>query len=459
MSASILLVEDDPDFAHGLNRLLQLAGHSVHLVRSGAEALAAARAQPYALALLDLQLPDRDGLVLLGELGEASPSLRRICLTGRDDAQTALRAMRAGALDYLTKPVTREDLLAAVGAALGPSGLAKPVVPLAPRAKPPVGESAAWRRTMALLSAVARSPRTAVLLTGEPGTGKEVAAELVHRSGPRAAGPFVAANAACLSAGMVESELFGHEVGAFTGAQRRRRGLFELAQGGTLFLDEVGELQSKLLRVLEGRPFRRMGGETELTPDVRMVAATNRDLRRMVAEGKFRADLFERLRVFEVTLPPLRERTGDVMPLAARHLEELTVQLGLPVPVVSPEAKKLLLGHGWPGNVRELRNALERALVLAHDGVIMPEHLPEDLHHAPRRADSKTTLADAVRAHIVATYAACDDNLTRAANTLGISRLALRKRLQAYGLKPVGIEPVPVHNEPVGATDDDIDAA
>ncbi|HRI52143.1 MAG TPA: sigma-54 dependent transcriptional regulator, partial [Pseudomonadota bacterium] len=286
---------------------------------------------------------------------------------------------------------------------------------------------------------------------GEPGVGKEVAASLLHRLSPRCTQPFVAANAACLSPNLIESELFGHEAGSFTGAHSRRRGLFELASGGTLFLDEIGELpldlQGKLLRVLEGHPFRRVGGEKELSSDARLICATNRNLAQRVQDGLFRADLYYRLRVFEIALPPLRERRADIPELVTYFVTKLGAELGYRDPQVSPAAMKILCEHPWPGNVRELRNVIERALVVSEGSVVLPRHLPLDPAVAaapapvpPAAPVAESTASDVsletlIKRHVTSVYQATGQNVTRAAALLGISRLALRKRLYAYGLR------------------------
>jgi DNA-binding NtrC family response regulator len=263
---------------------------------------------------------------------------------------------------------------------------------------------------------------------------------------------FVAANAACLSPNLIESELFGHEAGSFTGAHNRRRGLFELASGGTLFLDEIGELpldlQGKLLRVLEGHPFRRVGGEKELSSDARLICATNRNLAQRVQDGLFRADLYYRLRVFEIALPPLRERRADIPELVAYFVAKLGAELGYRGPQVSPAAMKILSAHSWPGNVRELRNVIERALVVSEGAEVLPRHLPLDpvvtvaptlaLPATAPAAESTTSdvsLETLIKRHVTSVYQTAGQNVTRAAALLGISRLALRKRLYAYGLR------------------------
>jgi DNA-binding NtrC family response regulator len=325
-----------------------------------------------------------------------------------------------------------------------------------------VGRSESWKKVVELAARVAETDTT-VLLTGESGTGKEVVARLVHRASPRAAGPFVALNCAALAETLLESELFGHEKGAFTGADRAREGRIEQAKGGVLFLDEVGEMspavQAKFLRVLETREFQRLGGSRTIAADVRVIAATNRDLEAALAKGEFREDLYYRLRVFEIRLPPLRERPEDVLPLAEAFLEELAKK-GRPPAGISREARERLLAHSWPGNARELRNALERAAILAGGGLIAAEHLPLGSGRDPNGASLGTRAAaegrapasvlagelppggidlDALeRALVEKALAAARGNRSRAARLLGLSRSQLYTRLRRYGLHAEG---------------------
>ncbi|MFT3842737.1 MAG: sigma-54 dependent transcriptional regulator [Myxococcaceae bacterium] len=447
----VLLVDDDAGYTFALTALLQGGGHQVSVAHRADEAISTARAQTFDVAFLDLRLPDSDGLSVLDEIIAVDPWLPVICLTGLIDPPTVVQAMRKGAVDYLTKPADRQTLLSAVasasqyaasrraGALLNSGGLSAVV-----------GESPQWKRSMELIVAAAAAPRTTVLITGEPGVGKEVAANLLHQLSKRAGAPMVSANAACFPASLMESELFGHEVGSFTGASKRRKGLFEQADGGVLFLDEIGELpldlQSKLLRVLEGHPFRRLGGEEPVEVDTRLVAATNRDLLALIDQGRFRADLYARLRVFEIRVPPLRERRDDIVHLALHFFAKLGRELGTGTPNVGPAVLDLLSRHDWPGNVRELRNVIERALVLAAGAPIGPGHLPLELRATealvtPARSLPEPALSlsleEVTKRHIVAVFNDCGGNLTHAADRLGMSRLALRKRLQLYGLKPV----------------------
>lgn len=444
--SKVLLIDDDPDFTFGLSVLLTRNGHDVRVAHGAKEAIEAVKVHCFDVAFLDLQLPDADGLTLLTELATSDPLLPTICLTGQQDTPVVVKAMRSGAVDYLTKPVDRQTLLDAIASAAEFSASRRSGAGRHLGLAMSVGESPAWKRAMALVSAAAASPRTTVLFTGEPGVGKEVAANLLHRLSKRSGAPLISANAACFTPALIESELFGHEAGAFTGASRRRRGLFEQAEGGFLFLDEIGELsldlQSKLLRVLEGHSFRRVGGEESIQCDVRLICATNRDLRERSHQGLFRADLLERLRVFEIPLPPLRERREDIAHLAHHFLAKLGQELGRPAADITPEAMEALQRHGWPGNVRELRNVIERALVLTSGSSITPQHLPHQLWpaSAPRpavTAPEDVRLEEVERRHIVAVFQDTGSNVTRSAERLGMSRLALRKRLQAYGLRPV----------------------
>lgn len=448
---TLLLVEDEEDLAFSLGRLLKRDGFSVDVASGFEEALRFSATRLYDAVLLDLGLPDGDGFDLLERLREADGG-PVIVQTGRDDAASAVRALRLGAADYLTKPVEREALGLALGRALEASALKRALE--AARRRPvdgPVvlGSSPAWRRVVSEIHAAAAAARTPVLLQGESGTGKQVAAELLHAVSPRAGHPFVAVNAACFSAALLDSELFGHEAGAFTDARAARRGLLELASGGTLFLDEIAELpreiQPKLLRVLEGHPFRRVGGEREIRCDVRLVSASNRRLAEEVAAGRLREDLYHRLRVVEISLPPLRERPEDVRDLGLEFLSRAAAQAGRGNLFFSVEAFGCLLRYAWPGNVRELRNVVERAVIFAAGPSIGPQDLPAEVRagvesgrrpgRAAAAAPVDVRLEEAVRRHILAVFDACGGNLTHAATSLGISRPTLREHLRRYGAR------------------------
>ena len=454
----VLVADDEEGIRTFLAESLERAGHEVVQVADGAAALRAVREEPFDVVLTDLRMPGTDGMVVMRTVRTEQPDVEVIVLTAFGDVSTAVEAMKLGAFDYLEKPVSGPGAIRAlVAAALerrakltamtaAPSytsaGLASTTTPLtfgAPAMVPVVDA----------LARVARTTAT-VLLQGESGTGKEVAARLLHETSPRASRPFIALNCAVLTDDLLESELFGHEKGAFTGAHAQRRGRIELADGGTFFLDEVGELrpslQAKLLRVLEERTFERVGGGASISVDVRWVAATNRDLRAMAREGTFREDLYHRLAVFPIRLPPLRERREDIVPLASALLARLAAAAGrTTVPRLDEGAKELLTSSPFPGNVRELRNVLERATILADGSLITRAQLWMEEADATRSgggggaADGPATttggsLADLERETIVRTLAAVGGNRRVAAEKLGIGLRTLYEKLKRYGI-------------------------
>ncbi len=458
----ILLVEDDVDFAFGLERALRARSHVVRTVGTAAEAYRAARAESYDIVLLDLGLPDASGREVLAELLRDDPQVAVIVLTGRDDAASAVASLRGGASHYLTKPVSLDELHLAVEDATERVQLRRRVEASTRLFSAPlgsggaddgagIGQSPAWMGALHAIRAAAAAPRTPVLVTGESGTGKERCARLVHASSERGRGPFVTVNVASLSPALLESELFGHEAGAFTGARGMKRGVFELATGGTLFLDELGELpmdlQPKLLRVLDGHPVRRVGGEKDIHVDVRLVTATNRELSREVREHRFRLDLYHRVRVIEVALPPLRDRAGDIDLLAVHLIAKVAREMAVSVPRLTTDALHALNAYPWPGNVRELRNALERAVVLGRGAEIGLLQLPAEIAsyggalsaarpstgvRAEQLFDESAvpTLHQVVREHVLAVYRATDANVSRCARLLGITRNTLRRHLK-----------------------------
>jgi DNA-binding NtrC family response regulator len=452
MGARILIVEDDADIGAELARIIRVVGHDCEVVVAVPEALVKLRGAAYDAVLLDLGLPGEDGISALERVVKHSPGVRVVVLTGRDEAALAIAAIRAGAFDYLVKPWRREVLLSALNRAIAAKG-----ADISARKDRPedalVGQSDSFRTVIEQARLAAETSRVPVLLCGECGTGKDVIGKEIHRWSTGPGAPFVTINAACLPGTLLESELFGHEAGAFTDAKTSRRGLFEQAHGGTLFLDEIGELpldlQPKLLRVLEGHPFRRLGGEREIRTDVRLVAATNRRLPEMISRGLFREDLYYRLSVFELVIPPLRERGVDVRELTAYFLTKTARDMGRPTPPIAARALDHLLAYAWPGNVRELRNVIERAVVLSRGEQLDLEHLPVDVRGAtlrkvetavvdaaPLSADL-LTLESAMQLHIMRVFEQCGRNLTHASAKLGITRVSLRKRLRAYGIYPV----------------------
>jgi two-component system, NtrC family, response regulator AtoC len=439
--ARILVVDDDDGVRTFLAEALEVDGHDVRQAASGEEAVRRLDAESFHVLITDLRMPGMDGLALVRKARTEQPELEIVVLTAHGTVETAIEAMKLGAFDYLQKPVeSPASLRLLVGRAVERRTL---------RDRHEEAERAhgdAVRLTWGdpamvpveeALHKVARTDAT-VLLLGESGVGKEVAARAVHAWSDRAAGPFVAINCAALAETLLESELFGHEKGAFTGATARRRGRIELAEGGTFFLDEVAELkpelQAKLLRVLQERVFERVGGTQTIAANVRWIAATNRDLRAMMQDGRFRDDLYHRLAVFPVRLPPLRERRGDLLPLAEALLARIGRDLGRRPPPLAEATRQRLLAAPWPGNVRELGNALERAVILADGAAALgPEHLVLE-PAAPAAAPASRSLADLERDAIARTLADTGGNRKDAAERLGIGLRTLYEKLKRYGL-------------------------
>ena len=444
MKVRILVVDDEAPLRRALRALLSAMGHEVHEADGGRAALAALKRAPCDLVLLDLHMEGGGGLEVLPELRLLPEAPAVVVLTGRADVSAAVEAMRAGAADFLQKPADATMLEAAIVRALRLRGVSRERDRLradlgALRAGPILGSSRAIEAVREAIVRVAAAPRTTVLVLGESGTGKELVAREIHQRGARANGPFVALNCAAVSPELMEAELFGYEGGAFTGAAAGgREGLYGAAEGGTLFLDEVGEmapaLQAKFLRVLQERTYRRIGGVADLAADVRIVAATNRDLEAEVAAGRFREDLYDRLNVLSVQVPPLRARGEDV-PLLAEHLRaRFAAELGLVGGGFEPEALDRLRRHGWPGNVRELKNTVERAVLAARDALIRVADLglegaavggsTGDLEHL--------TLEAAERVLILRALERCAGNRSQAARELGLNRATLYKKLKAW---------------------------
>jgi DNA-binding NtrC family response regulator len=382
-SPSILLVEDKDSLRAMLKLALESQGHHVIEARDEPEAVAALKDSQPALVLSDLRLPKGDGMGVLRAVKEADAELPVIVMTAHGSIQDAVEAMKHGALDFLAKPVDPDHLLLLVSRALEQRRLLNDYRLLkeeaaARRGGPSIiGESPALRQVMAAIDRAAGTDTT-VLLEGESGTGKELCARALHNASARANGPFVAINCAAIPENLLEAELFGYERGAFTGANQRKIGKFEMAQQGTIFLDEIGEmplaLQAKMLRAIETKRIERLGGNGSFPVDVRIVAATNRMLRQAVASRQFREDLYFRLSVFPVTVPPLRERKEDIPKLAHHFVERVARDVGKKISI-SPEALAMLVEHTWPGNVRELQNAMERAVILADGDRLLPRHL------------------------------------------------------------------------------------
>jgi len=434
---TVLIVDDDAAQRRLLGDFVGSLGFGTAEAATGEIALEAVRRRPPDLVLLDVRLPGMSGIETLAEIRKTvGPDLPVVLITAHGDLRQAVEAMKTGADDYLLKPLDLDELEAAVVDALGASGGR----PAGERSCPPLPPgfvccSAAMRRVVETAAVVA--PSTApVLILGPSGVGKEGVAQLIHRWSPRAGGPLVTANCAGLPESLIESELFGHVKGAFTGADSARQGFFRAAHGGTLFLDEIGDLplhlQPKLLRAIESGQITPVGSDRAVEVDTRLVAATNRDLAEAVSAGRFRDDLYYRINVVELVVPPLAERIDDLLPLARQFAAEFA---GGPVRL-SPQATQCLLAHRWPGNVRELRNAIQRACLLCRGDVILAEHLPPKIAAvagaAPDELESDSDrLSQVERATILATLDECGGNRTRAAEKLGISRRALIYKLRA----------------------------
>ncbi len=457
--ARILIVDDEPALREGLAETVSDLGHRPILAASGAEALARIAADPaIAAVLLDLRMPgDLDGMAVLQRLRAGPRPPPVAVLTAFASAENTIEAMRLGAYDHLTKPVGRAELAGLIGGMLALSAAAAPNLPAAAAPSSLIGSSDAMRRVQKAVGLAADSDAT-VLLQGETGTGKEVAARALHAHGRRGAGPFVPVNCAAIPADLLESELFGHLRGAFTGATQDRPGAFREADGGTLFLDEIGDMppsmQAKILRVLQERVVTPVGGRPAPV-NVRVVAATHRDLPRLVAEGGFRQDLFYRLNVVPISLPPLRERLSDILPLA----EHFLCASGAGQKRLGPEAAAALMRHPWPGNVRELRNVIERAAVLARGAVIGPADLglseaaPETGAVLPAWLDGDMpgAVARLEEAMIRRALRENGGNRARAAKSLGIQRQLLYAKIERYGLRGADLSENPT--EDVGNPD------
>jgi DNA-binding NtrC family response regulator len=443
----ILIVDDEESQRKQLAGFLEKQGFDVITAASGSEAIRACQERHFEIALIDLKMPEMDGIELLGKLKEKSPEMQVIMMTAYGSVETAVEAMKLGAYNYVGKPINLDELKVNINRALESHHLLAENRFLKEELKERfkdiqiIGKSKAIQAVLSTVSRVAKTKST-VLIRGETGTGKELVARSIHALGDRSEQPFIPVSCAALAESLLESELFGHEKGAFTGAIRRREGRFELANGGTLFLDEVGDIpletQVKILRVIESQEFERLGGKETLKVDVRMIAATNQDLEEKIKEKTFREDLYYRLNVISIFIPPLRERKEDVLVLVDHFLDKANRKCGKTVEGITPAVKDLILSYDWPGNVRELENVIERGVVLSRTNVIDKDDLPY-FGLAGGTADEATatlrSLKDVERVHILKILDHADWNLNKTADILGIHRNTLRLKMKEYGIQ------------------------
>jgi two-component system response regulator AtoC len=454
MRPSILVVDDDGVMQETLSGVLRKRGYEIFSVGSGNEALSMIKKNVIDLILLDMRLPDIDGLEVLKKIKEFDTEILVIMMTAFSDVQTAVLAMKSGAYDYINKPFELDELKLLIEKGLETKSLINEVRRLHRQQKENYqnshiyGVSPQIHYVKELIGMISKTHKTSVLIQGESGTGKELAANAIHYNSHRSDKPLMKINCSAIPDSLLESELFGHEKGAFTDAKNTKKGLFELADGGTVFLDEIGDmnpfLQSKILRVLESQTFMRVGGEREIKVEIRIIAATNKNLEAMVKEGFFRKDLYYRLKVMVVEMPPLRDRLEDILLLSNLFIEENNKEYNKTIRGFSDEAKKLMVQYSWPGNVRELRNVIERAMILTDQEVITPKHLPfelkqtekipEDTEHEVSEITPDMSLEDMEKVHLSKVLKRLEWNKSKASKTLGISRATLRAKIKKYNL-------------------------
>jgi DNA-binding NtrC family response regulator len=455
MKPSILIVDDDEVMQETLSDVLRKRGYEIFSVGSGNGALPMIKKNVIDLILLDMRLPDIDGLEVLKKIKEFDTEILVIMMTAYSDVQTAVSAMKSGAYDYINKPFELEELKLLIEKGLEMKSLINEVRRLHRQQKENYqnshiyGVSPQIHYVKELIGMISKTHKTSVLIQGESGTGKELAANAIHYNSHRSDKPLMKINCSAIPDSLLESELFGYEKGAFTDAKNTKKGLFELADSGTVFLDEIGDmnpfLQSKILRVLENQTFMRVGGEREIKVDIRIVAATNKDLETMVREGFFRKDLYYRLKVMVVEMPPLRDRLEDILLLSNLFIGENNKEFNKNIKGFSDEAKKLMVQYSWPGNVRELKNVIERAMILTDQEVITPKHLPFELkqtekfihgnteHEISEKTDDMS-LENVEKIHLSKVLKRLEWNKSKASKFLGISRATLRAKIKKYNL-------------------------
>lgn len=442
-NSSVLVVDDEKIVRESLTKWFREDGYQVGCAEDAAAALKQMQAKKWDVILLDIKMPGVDGMELQQRIKEIDAGSTIIFITAHASVDTAVQALKNGAFDYVTKPVDPDYLSHIVSNAVKQRSLANENLKLREqiteisKADEIIGDSSQMKKVFDLIKTVA-STDTTVMIRGESGTGKELIARAIHSSSSRRYFPIVPVNCGAMAEGLLESELFGHERGAFTGAQYRRKGKIELADGGTLFLDEVGNIDMKtqmdLLRVIETKQFSRLGGNDIIKVDFRIISATNKDLEKAVADGTFREDLYYRLNVFSVFLPPLRERKGDIPILANYFVRKYARIMGKQIHTIAPEAMDALVRYDWPGNIRELENAIERAMVVGKEPAMKPEDLPFQLLEK-RSMPASGSLAAMEKEHIVAILEQNHWNISRSAEILQIDRVTLYNKIEKYGLK------------------------
>lgn len=446
MSARILIVDDEPSICEILTDIVQDEGYTARAVQSGEAALEIFHQFRPDVILLDVWLGGIDGVTTLKKLKQLNPAVGVIMMSGHGTINTAVKATRDGAYDFIEKPFTMEKILLVIRNFLDMSQATRSLLKLTIACPPIIGSSAAIRQLNDTIARAAPS-NGRVLIQGENGTGKELIARQIHARSKRAEQPFVAINCAAIPEELIESELFGHEKGAFTGAHQLKTGKFEHAHGGTLFLDEVGDMslsmQAKLLRVLEERAITRVGALAVIPVDVRIIAASNKKLMELVEQGDFRQDLFYRLSVIPIEVPPLRQRTSDIPLLAEHFLVQVCAEEGIAPRTIHADALALLVGAAWPGNVRQLKNVIERMAIMAPNVVIGVTDIPTDIWQAESgtaitnmdEGDLRRAREQFEKHFIEEKLAQCDQNITRAAELMGIDRVHLHKKLKIYGIR------------------------
>jgi len=440
---SILIVDDELSVRKSLEHWFLEDGFEVATAKDGNEALEQLQDQVFDIYLVDIKMPGMDGITLQKRIMQIDKDAVVIIVTAYASVDTAVEALKNGAFDYVTKPIDPDDMSHMIRNALKQKNLTEENIRLKeklselnPKAKI-IGESLEMQRVFEMIDQVAEADSN-VLIRGESGTGKEVVARAIHTQSPRRYFPIVAVNCGSIPETLLESELFGHEKGAFTGAQYRRKGKLEMADGGTLFLDEIGDISPKmqvdLLRVIESRAFTRLGGNEEIHSDFRLICATHKNLEQLVEEGDFRKDLYYRINVFSIFIPPLRERRADIVPLANHFITKYAQSMAKPERTLAPAAKELLLQHDWPGNVRELENAIERAMVVGKEEEIRLDDLPLQLKQENADPD-KLSLESMEKKHIQRVLKEMDGNVTQSAKILGIDRVTLYNKIKKYEIQ------------------------